>query len=117
MRAVKQEGVGQMITEPEVGAALDWLRDNAVKLGHAKARTVRAGHMLRHTEALEFKIAEGSVEFRKAYARTTQRYLDAIEEDAMAAGEYEMMKALREAAALKIEAWRTEQASFRAMKL
>lgn len=77
-----------------------------------------ASHMIKHVKALVMKefnhlpVSKAEVE---AYA--SDRYLKALEEDAAAAGEYETMKALREAAALKIEAWRTEAANFRAMKI
>lgn len=107
-----------MISDEAVEKALDWLRDNAELIGQAKERTIKAGHMLKHVEALEFMASEEkSAEARKSDARTTKRWLDAIREDAVAAGKYEEMKALREAAALKIEAWRTEQSNFRAMKI
>jgi rhamnose utilization protein RhaD (predicted bifunctional aldolase and dehydrogenase) len=74
--------------------------------------------MLKHIEALEFKKSDAkSAEGKKMDARTSERYIAAMMEDAEACGQYEMMKSLREAAALKIEAWRTEAANFRAMKL
>ena len=108
----------RMITDSEVEKALDWLRDNAQAMGDAKARTVKAGHMLKHIEALLFKASDAkSAEAKKADARVSDKFIEATTEDAIAAGDYERLKALREAAALKIEAWRTEQASFRAMKL
>lgn len=108
----------RIVTETELEKALDFLRDNARALGDAKARTVRAGHNLKHIEALEFVRSEASsAEKKKAEARTSAAYIEAIDEDANAAGEYETMRALREAAALKIEAWRSEQSNFRAMKL
>jgi hypothetical protein len=50
-------------------------------------------------------------------ALTSPEYENALNEDANAAGEFEKLRALRDAAAMKIEAWRTEQASWRAMKL
>ena len=53
----------------------------------------------------------------QAMARTTLRYITAITEEADAAGEYEKMRALREAAAAKIEAWRTESSNYRSMKI
>lgn len=115
---VRQKPSGVIVDEAEVEAALDWLRDSAAGIGEAKERTVKAGHMLRHIEALEFKISMASgVEAKKADARTSDRYVSAIVEDAEAAGEYERMKALREAAALKIETWRTQSSNFRSMKL
>lgn len=108
----------RIVSEDDVERALSWLRDSALALGNAKARAVRAGHYLKHIEALEFKLSEAtSNDRRQADARTSDAYLEAINEDAMAAGEYEKLKALREAAALKIEAWRSESATFRSMKL
>lgn len=106
------------ISDDSIEKALDWLVSHAAEMGAAKERTVKAEHWLRHVEALEFKLSEAkSVDAKKADARTSKRWLDAIREDAVAAGEYERLKALREAAALKIEAWRSEQANMRAMKI
>lgn len=108
----------RIVTEPELEKALDFLRDNARAIGEAKARMIRAGHMLKHVEALQFKLSDASSnDKRQADARTSQAYIDAITEDAEAAGAYETLRALREAAALKIEAWRSESATFRSMKL
>lgn len=108
----------RLISDSELEKALDWLRDHAETIGKAKSRVVKAGHMLKHIEALEFKRSDAkSAEAKKADARTSARYLAAIIEDAEATGEYEAMKSLREAAALKIEAWRSEQANFRAMRI
>jgi hypothetical protein len=108
---------GRFITETSVEAAIDWLRDSAAELGKARQRAVSAGHMLKHIEAIEFKLSEGSGEARRYNARTTERYQAACVEDAEAAGEYERLKALREAAAVTIETWRTQESNFRAMKL
>lgn len=108
----------RIVREVDVEKALDFLRDNAVDLGRARARSVAAGHMLKHTEALCFKMSEAtSNDRRQADARTHPKYIEAINEDAQAAGELATMYALREAAALKIEAWRSESATFRSMKL
>ena len=108
----------RIVSEPEVEKALDFLRDEAKTIGDAKARLVRAEHFVKHVEALMFVASDASsAEKKKAEARTSQRYLDAIEEEALAAGEYEKLRALREAASMKIDAWRTEQSNFRAMKI
>jgi dsRNA-specific ribonuclease len=108
----------RIVTEVELEKALDFLRDNAKALGEAKARVVKAGHMLKHLEALEYKKSDSkTTEAKKADARTSEAFVAAIIEDAEAAGAYEMMKSLREAAALKIESWRSEQANYRAMRV
>jgi hypothetical protein len=108
----------RVVTEVELARALDWLRDNADDLGKAKGRLVKAEYYVKHVEALVMRSSDArSAEMRKADARVDQRWIEATDEEAIAAGEYEKLKALREAAALKIEAWRTEQANYRSMKI
>jgi hypothetical protein len=117
-RATASQIAHRIVRDDDMERALDYLRDSAAEIGAAKARMVKAGHWLKHVEALEMKMSsERSAEARKADARCSERYLEAIAEDAEASGAYETLKSLREAAALKIEAWRSEQANYRAMKL
>lgn len=107
-----------IVTEEQVHKALEFLRDSASSLGQAKARTIRAEHMLRHTEALLYKSSNATTsDSRRADARTDPRYLASIEEDAVSAGEYAKLQALRQSAEMLIEAWRSEQANYRAMKI
>lgn len=109
---------GRIVTDAEVSKALDWLRDNAKELGDARARCIRASHMVKVEKALEMKAHNQlPVSQQEREALASERYKDALNEDAVAAGEFEKLKALREAAALKIEAWRTEQSSLRAFKV
>lgn len=108
----------RIVTNSDLQKALDFLRDSANDLGLAKARAVKAGHMIKHIEAIEFKASEAtSNDKRQADARTSDAYVDAINEDAYAAGELAKLQALREAAAMKIESWRSEQANYRAMRI
>lgn len=106
------------ISEDDVEAALDWLRDNATTIGAAKERAVKAGHMVKHIKALVMKQHNGApANAQEREALADPLYVAALEEDAKAAGEYEKMKALREAAALKIETWQTMSANYRAMRI
>ena len=108
----------RIVTNEDVERALSWLRDSAFDIGQAKARAVKAENMLKHVEALMFVGSDAkSAEARKCEARTTSEYLDAINEHAFAAGELAKLYSLREAAAMKIEAWRTQESNFRAMKV
>lgn len=108
----------RIVTNNDLQKALDFLRDSAAELGLAKARAVKAGHMIKHIEAIEFKASDAtSNDKRQADARTSDSYVDAINEDAYAAGELAKLQALREAAAMKIESWRSEQANYRAMRI
>lgn len=105
-----------IVSHDDFDSALAFLRDSAKALGDAKARAIRAGHMVKYTEALMFKAsAETSDGKRQADARSSDKYLEAVTEDALAAGELAKLYGLREAAAMKCEAWRTEQATLRSL--
>ena len=107
-----------IVSEEEVDKALAWLRDSAGDIGRAKARAVKSEHMMKHVEALMFFASEEkSAEARKASARTTDQFVEALNENAFAAGDLAKLYSLREAASMIIEAWRTEQSNFRAMKI
>ena len=107
-----------MIEDDAVEKALDWLRDNATDMGRSKERLVKAGHMVKHIKALQMKRwNEQTVSAQEREAVASQAYMDALIEEAQAAGEYEVMKSLREAAALKIQSWQTMSANYRAMKI
>jgi hypothetical protein len=107
----------QIVSEAEVGKALDFLRDNAKDIGDAKEALVTAGHMVKHILALEMQKHEGSAALQEREARASDRHLEACITEAKAAGVYEYLRALREAAALKTEVWRTESANYRSMKI
>jgi hypothetical protein len=108
----------QLVSDEAVEKALDWLRDNADAIGEAKRQAVKYEKMLNHAKAVAMKSFPElgvSAQEREAYAHAI--YKEAIENAANAAAEFEKMKALREAAALKIEVWRSMGANYRAMKI
>ena len=108
----------QLVSDEAVEKALDWLRDNAEVIAEAKFNNVKAEHMLKHVKALAMaqnKDLPVGAQEREAYA--SEQYAAAIEVAAKAAGEFERIRALKEAAALKIEVWRTMSSNYRAMKL
>lgn len=108
----------ELVTDAEVEKALDWLRDNAAEIGDAKANAIRTERMTRHIKALEMKrYNEMSVSAQEREAYASQAYLAALEAEAIAAGEFERLRGLREAAAMKIEAWRTSSSNYRSMKI
>ncbi len=107
-----------IVTDNEVDKALDFLRDNAEAIGEAKRLSVKYDKMLNHAKAVAMKFhAELGVGAQEREAYASAVYKEAIENAANSAAEYEKMKALREAAALKIEVWRSASANFRAMKI
>lgn len=107
-----------MIADTDIEKALDWLRDSAKQIGAAKADTIRCSHLLKHTKALMMKqFNDLPVAAQQREAEASDAFRKALEADAIAAGEYETLKSLREAAAMRIEAWRSASANYRAMKL
>ena len=107
-----------MISEEDVEKALDWLRDNAKEIGAAKEDAVRTEKMVSHHKALAMKMScETSVGAQEREALSSEEYVLAIDRMAKAAGYYEELRALREAAALKLNSYQTMSANFRAMKL
>lgn len=108
----------RIVTDDDVDKALAFLRDSAIAVGAAREDMVKAGHMVKHVEALLYLASEQkNVEAKKADVRCQEKWLAATAEEARASGEYEKLKALREAANAKIEAWRSEQANYRGMKV
>jgi len=110
--------MARIVPDDRVEHALSWLRDSAHDMGEAKAELVRTSHMIKVVKALQMK-AHNDLSAAKAEveALASQQYMDALLEDAKAAGKYEQLKALREAAAATIEAWRTESSNYRSMKI
>lgn len=110
--------MNQLVTDEQVEAALDWLRDNAKAIGQAKREAVKAEHMLKHTKAIAMKLhSDLPVSAQEREACASPQYAEAIDRTANAAGVFEEMKSLREAAALKIEVYRSSSANYRFMKL
>ena len=103
----------RFISEENVHKALEYLRKSAVEVGAARERYVKSTQWLKHVEALEFHRAEGTMDARKAAARVSQNYQDGILEEASAAGNYEKLKALREAAVMTCDLYRSQEANLR----
>lgn len=106
-----------IVTDDEVEKALDWLRDNAKEIGDATEKARFAESMTKHVLAIEMKRHDGSAAAQEREARASEKYLEAITDDAKATGALATMRALREAAALKIEVWRSQSANYRSMKI
>jgi len=106
----------KFITDEMAEKALDWLRDNAANLGKAKMELVLAERYIDRTKALMMKQhSELSVSAQEREAKASDEMKAAYLAEAVAAGEYEKLRALQDVARAKIEAWRTLSSTFRAM--
>ena len=97
-----------MISDAECRRAVDFLVGSAAEYASARADTVQAENMLRVVKALAMRASDersAAAQEREAYASV--EYRAALAELFNATKEAEKLKALREAARMKIEAWRT----------
>lgn len=107
-----------IVTEEDVEKALEFLTTNAQAIGTARRNLVLAEKRRAHVEALEMKKFIGmSAAAQTREARASDAYLKCIEAEAEAAGEFEMMKALREAEDAKIKVFQTESANSRGLRI
>lgn len=106
-----------IVTEEQVQLSLDYLRDNAEKIGRLTQEARFAEAWVKVVLATVMKTVEGPVSGQEREARASSEYKLAITQEAKTAGALATEKALREAAAMKIEVWRSQSANFRMMKL
>lgn len=95
--------------------ATQYLIDSAAEIAAAKADLVRAENMLRVVKSLAMKHSgqnSAAAQEREAYA--SEQYQAAVGELAEVAGTFEKLRALREAAKMQIEYWRSLNANQRA---
>ena len=107
----------RIVSDEDMERALHFLAQNAAEIGNARQRMLESDALLKRTEAIAFLASkQTSAEAKKADARASDKWLEASTEAAVAAGEFQKQLALREAAAARIEAWRSESANYRGMK-
>lgn len=105
------------VTDDAASDALEWLLKNAKRIGEAKRDAVLAESMTKRILALEMARSDAkTVAERERDARASQAYLDAITAEAEAAGHYETVRALKDAATARIECWRSLSATQRTLK-
>lgn len=111
-------GPERIVTDDAVGDALRWLATNASEIGEARRQMELSSKMIKHVESILFLQSEQkTMDAKKAEVCASEKWLKAVNDHAAAAGEFEKMKALREAASARIEAWRSESANYRGMRV
>lgn len=105
------------VTDDAASDALEWMVKNARAIGKAKEQAVLAESMTKRIKALEMARSEAkTVAEKERDALASEAYLDAITAEARAAGEYETLRALKDAATARIECWRSLTATQRSLK-
>ena len=104
-----------MISEADVEKAVDWLRDNATEAAKARAERLYMEAWVKTVLAQEAeKVGGSSAAQRESAARTRPAYLAALQAYREAVESDERHRFMRDAAAAKIEAWRTMESTRRA---
>ncbi len=104
-----------MITDAEVEKSLDYLRDKASQDAQARAERLYLEHFIKTVLAEQMQRSSGaSISAADMEARTSDAYKQALQDFKTAVFNDEKRRFLRAAAAAKIEAYRTQQATLRA---
>jgi hypothetical protein len=106
------------IEDDSVERCLDYLRDSADKAAVARAQRHYLEQWLRSVRATVMLTAPGSsAADREAFALASPDYAKALEGYRAAVEADERFRFLREAAAAKVEAWRTQCSNERAARI
>ena len=105
-----------MIPESEVEKCLDWMRDNAEPAARASAEVIRAEEFLKTTLAMvASNSTQTTIAGHEREARASKAFQKAIEERVIAVYQDRKFRLLYSAAEVKVEVWRSEQASNRTL--
>ena len=105
-----------MIPESEVEKCLDWMRDNAEPAARASAEVIRAEEFLKTTLAMvASNSTQTTIAGQEREARASKAFQKAIEERVIAVYQDRKFRLLYSAAEVKVEVWRSEQASNRTL--
>lgn len=101
------------INEALVDKAVDYLEESEDEFAAAVGRRAVADDLQKIAESQEFLVATGNNEERKATAKTSERYRNAVKETEDAYTHESLMRAKRLRAETIIDLWRTKEASRR----
>lgn len=103
-----------MITEEQALAANDYIRDSAILYGTAKANRIQLMEYRKSKKALLMNEKQGEPEHvRASYAYAHKDYIDLLDDIKDAVEAEEALRWRMKAAELKIEMWRSQQATNR----
>ena len=106
------------VSDEDIQKALDYLMDSAPKIGDAAAEVDKCRGMTKATKALAMKSSgetSAAAQEREAYA--SKEYEQALQNEFEAVRKFQTLKAYREAATARIDAWRSSSANMRATSL
>ena len=96
------------ITQERAERAADWLAHHAAEVGRARRGMEYAAERIKIAEARAMLTSdEKSADMRKAAARASKAYADAVDDAAEATEAFRVMEATVKAAEVLIEVWRS----------
>ena len=107
-----------MISEEEIEKAVHWLAKSAPDIAKAKAEMIYADEYRKSLKAILMSQSDETANNAKetwAYAHSD--YLAHLENIKLTVLNFEKLRAQREAATMKIEAWRSMNANYRGIKV
>ena len=107
--------MGKLLTEEVIDSAFQWLLASSEEIAMARGNVIRTEFKAKKTHARLYLQATGTIESKKAQATDSPEYEVAMEAYATAMEVWERAQDQRNRAELIIEAYRTEQASERAL--
>ena len=106
-----------MITVQQVEDALKYLHESAVTYGQVCGMVEMTAHQIKMQKAIAFRDATGTVAERQAIADIDELVKDAVEAHKDAVTEKMTIQTRRQAMSLKIEVWRSQNATQRTKML
>ena len=107
-----------MISEAAIEKAVDWLVKSAPLIAQARAEMVFADEFRKSLKAmLMAESNEAAANVREQFAYAHPKMLAHLQEIKRTVLNYEKLRAQREAASIKIQAWQTASANYRGIKL
>lgn len=103
-----------MISDDDIERAVDYLRDNAEKLGRAKSASIYLGDYSKVVKSQIMRENDDQpIGKQEAIAYADPRYDQHLKAKRIADEEYEYLRWMMEAAQAKIDVWRTQSSNNR----
>ena len=107
-----------MIAEDDIEKAVDFLRDSAPEIAKARARLAYVTEYRKSLKAILMSESKANTSAeREQLAYCNSAYLRHLKEIESATLDFEKLRAQREGAMMKIEAWRSMNANYRSIKV
>jgi hypothetical protein len=107
-----------VIAEKEIESAVHWLASSAPSIAAARAEMIFADEYRKSLKAILMSESnEGANNAKEMWAYAHPKYVEHLQEIKRTVLNYEKLRAQREAAVMKLQAWQTMSANYRGIKV